>query len=325
QAGGRARVLVAELGVAGLAPEELGGDGGAGLGHRALVQLDERLGGELDPRRDARLVVTGPGRRCVGHDRIIPGADGQRSPSPSGRRPSPQRYGGRVTQRFNPPPGWDVPPGFAPTADWQPDPSWPPAPQGWQFWVDDAAAQPVPPSGAGPYGSAQTPYGAAADAPPGAYGSTAPGSAQAAIAEARYAGARRSTFVGAGIFVVGVLINVWSLGSGGRGTLWWGILLVGLLISVRGLIDMNRAKKELAATQGPFGLGAPAPGAPVDGSAGYGTPAPGYGAAPSGPSVSGQPYGTPPGPVPPGPAAGGPTAGDAPRGVTPPGQNPPGL
>lgn len=41
--------------------------------------------------------------------------------------------------RFNPPPGWQVPPGFRPDAGWVPDPAWPPAPQGWEYWVDDAA------------------------------------------------------------------------------------------------------------------------------------------------------------------------------------------
>ncbi|QOR71720.1 hypothetical protein IM660_05430 [Ruania alkalisoli] len=43
-----------------------------------------------------------------------------------------------MTQRFNPPPGWQVPSGFVPTPGWQPDPSWPAAPAGWNFWVDDA-------------------------------------------------------------------------------------------------------------------------------------------------------------------------------------------
>ncbi len=41
---------------------------------------------------------------------------------------------------FNSPPGWPQPPeGWTPPPGWAPDPSWPPAPEGWQFWVDDAA------------------------------------------------------------------------------------------------------------------------------------------------------------------------------------------
>jgi hypothetical protein len=42
---------------------------------------------------------------------------------------------------FNPPPGWDVPAGFTPDSGWKPDPLWPPAPQGWQFWLPEAAPQ----------------------------------------------------------------------------------------------------------------------------------------------------------------------------------------
>lgn len=44
--------------------------------------------------------------------------------------------------RFNPPPNWPSPPeGFVPPPGWQPDPSWEPAPEGWQFWVEDTAAE----------------------------------------------------------------------------------------------------------------------------------------------------------------------------------------
>lgn len=52
-----------------------------------------------------------------------------------------------MAAQFNSPPGWPKPPeGWTPPPGWAPDPSWPPAPQGWQFWTDDAAAPPTPPS-----------------------------------------------------------------------------------------------------------------------------------------------------------------------------------
>ena len=41
--------------------------------------------------------------------------------------------------RFNAPPTWPQPPeGWTPHPGWCPDPAWGPAPDGWQFWVDDA-------------------------------------------------------------------------------------------------------------------------------------------------------------------------------------------
>jgi hypothetical protein len=41
--------------------------------------------------------------------------------------------------RFNAPPTWPQPPeGWTPHPGWSPDPAWGPAPDGWQFWVDDA-------------------------------------------------------------------------------------------------------------------------------------------------------------------------------------------
>lgn len=42
--------------------------------------------------------------------------------------------------RFNPPPGWTVPAGFDPRRGHLADPAWPAAPEGWAFWVPDAAA-----------------------------------------------------------------------------------------------------------------------------------------------------------------------------------------
>lgn len=53
-----------------------------------------------------------------------------------------------MTVRFVAPPGWPTPPpGWRPPDGWRPDPSWPPAPDGWQFWVDDAASGAVAKSG----------------------------------------------------------------------------------------------------------------------------------------------------------------------------------
>ena len=40
---------------------------------------------------------------------------------------------------FNPPPGWKLPAGFTPDTEWRPDPAWPPAPEGWEFWLPEAA------------------------------------------------------------------------------------------------------------------------------------------------------------------------------------------
>lgn len=49
-----------------------------------------------------------------------------------------------MVARYNPPPNWPAPPaGWTPAPGWTPDPSWGPAPEGWQLWVDDAAAQPA--------------------------------------------------------------------------------------------------------------------------------------------------------------------------------------
>jgi len=44
--------------------------------------------------------------------------------------------------RYNPPPNWPAPPeGWTPPKDWQPDPAWGPAPDGWDFWVPNGAAE----------------------------------------------------------------------------------------------------------------------------------------------------------------------------------------
>ena len=193
-----------------------------------------------------------------------------------------------MPQRFNAPPGWNVPPDFVPSADWQPDPSWPPAPEGWTYWVDDATpAAPAyggppqagaPQGGAPAYGEAPPAYGSApadrarlwrgaADgdapglprsdaygvAPAGAYGSTDPGSAQLAIAQAQQAGARRNIWIGAGLIVAGIVVTIVLSNLGYIST--WSIILplIGVITIIRGVIESNKAKKALAASQGPYG------------------------------------------------------------------------
>ncbi|HIZ37588.1 MAG TPA: hypothetical protein H9815_17565 [Candidatus Ruania gallistercoris] len=147
-----------------------------------------------------------------------------------------------MSQRFNAPPGWQVPEGFVPPTGWQPDPSWPPAPAGWNFWVDDAAP------GNGPPAAPAAGYGPAAPSGYGDGASHAPGSANSALAVTRVKNARKSVLIGIGVFVVGLIINVVSLanpGNDGRSTLWWGILLIGIVIAIRGIVDYSKAKKAL--------------------------------------------------------------------------------
>lgn len=173
-----------------------------------------------------------------------------------------------VTQRFNAPPGWNVPPDFVPSADWQPDPSWPPAPAGWSFWVDDAApandtslsvdptnpaSQPGAAYGAVPPGPAPqgTPYGTP---PAGAFGSTAPGSAQAVVAEGQLSSAKKSLWIGLGLIVL-VVVLVFATER-----LFWYLGIIGIILAIKGLVDMNKAKKAIAASQGPYGVGGTVPG-----------------------------------------------------------------
>ncbi len=203
-----------------------------------------------------------------------------------------------MAQRFNAPPGWNVPPNFVPTSDWQPDPSWPPAPNGWTFWVDDAAqpasgygtpasgdqaggygTNPIADYGTPPqpaYGAAdQNPYGTAA---PGAFGSTAPGSAQAALAQNQASGGRRSIWIGLGLFVAAIVITVVSYSMaepGDRYFVPWYFALIGIVIAIRGLIDMNKAKKAEAAQLG-YGSGGVPPGFTPPGTTPPGQNPPGY-------------------------------------------------
>ena len=62
------RHLLAQLPVRGGRAHQVEGDGVPGLGDRALEHRDEAVGRQLDPLRDARLVVRGPGR---GRDVVV--------------------------------------------------------------------------------------------------------------------------------------------------------------------------------------------------------------------------------------------------------------
>jgi len=186
-----------------------------------------------------------------------------------------------MPQRFNAPPGWNVPPDFVPSADWQPDPSWPPAPEGWTYWVDDAtpaapaygvAPQAGDPQAVPAYGETPPVYGSAPQAPPaygavpttgmppgvygsdaygaapaGAYGSTEAGSAQLAIAQAQQSSARRNTLIGVGLMVLDVVLIFLT------DRVFWYLGIIGIVLVIKGLIDMGKAKKSIAAAQGPFG------------------------------------------------------------------------
>lgn len=201
-----------------------------------------------------------------------------------------------MAQRFNAPPGWNVPPNFVPTSDWQPDPSWPPAPEGWNYWVEDAA--PAAPgfgsastptgygSQGGPaYGTPSSPaYGAAADqnpygaAPAGAFGSTAPGSANAAMAEQQGAAGKRNMLIGIGVFVVAIVVWIVSYSAAGPGDRYfapWYFVLIGIILTIRGLVDMNKAKKAQAAHLG-FGQGSVPPGVTQPGTTPPGQNPPGF-------------------------------------------------
>ncbi|WP_156252290.1 hypothetical protein [Pseudactinotalea terrae] len=203
-----------------------------------------------------------------------------------------------MAQRFNAPPGWNVPPDFVPTSDWQPDPSWPPAPEGWNYWVDDAA-QPAPAYGAPsdqsygtpgnqPHGSpadqGTTPYGSASvpnspyTAPAGAYGSTAPGSAHAALAQHQGASGKRNMLIGIGVFVVAIVVWVVSYSAAGPGDRYfapWYFVLIGIILTIRGLVDMNKAKKAEAAQLG-YGQGSAPPGFTPPGTTPPGQNPPGF-------------------------------------------------
>ncbi|UFU03886.1 hypothetical protein LQF12_04555 [Ruania suaedae] len=196
-----------------------------------------------------------------------------------------------MTQRFNPPPGWQVPAGFTPPQGWQPDPSWPAAPAGWNYWVDDAAgygdvsqqAGQAASSHQGGYDAAgqQGGYGTASQ--PGGYGQTpqagpydpAPatgqpgafnpaqgaGGASLAIAEQQVKSQKRTMLVGFGIAVAAVVITVVSFliaassPTGGTYYFPWWFGLIGLALGIRGAVMHSKAKKQLAQAQAASGGG----------------------------------------------------------------------
>lgn len=183
-----------------------------------------------------------------------------------------------MAQRFNAPPGWHVPPNFVPTSDWRPDPSWPPAPQGWSFWVDDGAPpandtslsfDPTSPAAQhdAPYGVAPAtpapqgvPYGSAPAAPVGAYGSTAPGSAQGALAEAQIAAAKKARQGGIIAILIGVVLTVVLVVAFDRMTIWGPVLVIaGIVGIIKGSIDLGKARKAAAGPAG-YGPGVTPPG-----------------------------------------------------------------
>lgn len=142
-----------------------------------------------------------------------------------------------MTQRFNAPPGWPQPqPGWAPPAGWQPDPSWPAPPPDWDYWVDDASGGPAPYGAA----SATSAYpGTPVGAPPG-------GEAAAALAQQAVGSARKTIYTGLGLLGVGIVVNVVSImnpGNDGRATVWYGLIIFGLLIAIRGIVAYVKAKK----------------------------------------------------------------------------------
>lgn len=177
-----------------------------------------------------------------------------------------------MTQRFVAPPGWPQPEaGWAPPPGWEPDPSWPPAPAGWNFWVEEAGTSP-----AGYASGAPTPPPAAAGSPftGGAaqfgspqFNASTGGSAQAALTQNALKGAKKGILISLAILAVGVIINVISMmdhDHNGRGTVWYGIILVGLVYLVRSIIAYFSAKKNVANLPGGnFDASAYAPSSPT--------------------------------------------------------------
>lgn len=178
--------------------------------------------------------------------------------------------------RFNAPPGWNVPPDFVPSADWKLDPSWPPAPEGWNYWVDDAApaapqqpAYGTPAPDAQPYGStppAAQPYGASSPgapqsgvpygAPASPYNPSAPGSAHTAVAAAQAEASKKAIRGGLIAIAVGIVLSIVLIATLDRLPLWGPLLvLFGIITIIKGYIDQNKAKKAMAATQGVYGTG----------------------------------------------------------------------
>src|SRR5699024_3037002 len=169
-----------------------------------------------------------------------------------------------MAQRFTAPPGWQVPEGFVPPTGWQPDPSWPPAPDGWNFWVDDAAPAGGP---AGAPAGQGVPVGFGPSQPGGGYGdpgsysaAQTPGSANVALAQKQVKDNKRLMFIGFGIAAATLVIFAVTYGiaasspTGGTYYFPWYFGLVGLAIGIRGAIATSKAKKALAQLNPSAGL-----------------------------------------------------------------------
>lgn len=124
------------------------------------------------------------------------------------------------------------------------------APQGGPGYGTQPGGQPygTPPGGPGygqpgqpgmpgaePYAGAQTGFAAV---------NQLPGQPLAVIARKR---AIKMTLIGAGIFVIGLIITIatYSAASSGGGTyiVAWGPMIVGLIWTIRGLMSLSRARK----------------------------------------------------------------------------------
>ncbi len=122
------------------------------------------------------------------------------------------------------------------------------------------AYDPAPSTGAaGPYdaghaGSHGNPYDPSPNTgQPGQYDpSSVSGSAHLAIAEKKAKAAGRQSLMGIVFVALAVVIN---LVSGERATFLWGVLLVGVFITIRGIVAYVKAKKELAAARAATGGG----------------------------------------------------------------------
>lgn len=116
-----------------------------------------------------------------------------------------------------------------------------------------------PAAGGVPYGTSPETGGVPYGSPNGAYGSTAPGSASAAMAQAQAAGARKSIFLGIGFLVGGIVFTVVVLNFGYWSTWMFLLPIFGIITLIRGLIDQGKARKAMAAAN-PQGMGSPYPG-----------------------------------------------------------------
>lgn len=156
---------------------------------------------------------------------------------------------------FNAPPGWPTPPpGWTPPDGWQPDRDWSPAPAGHVWWIED---QPTSPSLASPHHVAVgAPLGGAPHPAPPA---TSPAPVPPLLAptqppfdlvahyaaEQRRAGLR-AVVLGLVLAGVGVGVTVGGYASadvGGTHLVLWGPVVLGLISTVRGVVQLARAEQ----------------------------------------------------------------------------------